>query len=791
MKKKKTNIFIGLLLIFCILFVDIAPALAEFMDDDDITTRKERQLLKKIEVIHEAFPNQTDEAALYATLVHRGDFTDYVNDSYDPDWDESQFKEKWSGIRADSNSVYNNPLGVVDPTELIRLFLAAGFSAAECLVETVAGIFDTSEENTKTYTNSEGEEVGSFSLECVWTKMVEKFITEPYHNVEERVDAKYEEFQSIDLLTAAAIVMIDSSGWVGTYSDENYQKALAGSGLVGNLADTPVTKFLSSIFNGVFCTVGFMLDVATDGAGVDIATTGFNLSAPITNYAEFGSSAFLSSPSERLSRYYTMSRICESGFIGGTYTSVQDIRDEDIYQGKKDKIAEEIIGLAQQFRALGDNGGGSSSQGAVCYYKVPGIEEEVSDLKVQTIQSEYGNVSGKVGDDIPGEGLIDFETTYIAGVVYPEVGGFDLETKKAQAVAARSYALTRAQAMNGAYNIGITIEGGQWVLRIRTSTSDQVFCHPDLGCGSVNGSMQGTTSGGYTVYAGGVNGNLTRQPLSPDDEIWTAVNETKGQVAVNSSGEVVYTPFASNDQNAWANAVASGSSYKDAIINHYSGDGVVDVTADCRGTLGDYDLEAYYQASQEASVSSGGPAADLANSANFKTIAEFNQHIKDSVNSAGYGTRAGVVAAGISLVGDYIMETGKRHRYSQGNRQDPETEGIGTDNFYMDCSSFAWWALYNGGFKLPCYAQTGEQKSWAQSNGMAETPGSGVGQAGDFLVSDSHIVLILGTYDDGYYVAHFSGTADGAKISKFSYSYVSGYTLINMDSYYNNSSNVR
>lgn len=357
MKKKKTNIFIGLLLIFCILFVDIAPALAEFMDDDDITTRKERQLLKKIEVIHEAFPNQTDEAALYATLVHRGDFTDYVNDSYDPDWDESQFKEKWSGIRADSNSVYNNPLGVVDPTELIRLFLAAGFSAAECLVETVVGIFDTSEENTKTYTNSEGEEVGSFSLECVWTKMVEKFITEPYHNVEERVDAKYEEFQSIDLLTAAAIVMIDSSGWVGTYSDENYQKALAGSGLVGNLADTPVTKFLSSIFNGVFCTVGFMLDVATDGAGVDIATTGFNLSAPITNYAEFGSSAFLSSPSERLSRYYTMSRICESGFIGGTYTSVQDIRDEDIYQGKKDKIAEEIIGLAQQFRALGDNGG--------------------------------------------------------------------------------------------------------------------------------------------------------------------------------------------------------------------------------------------------------------------------------------------------------------------------------------------------------------------------------------------------------------------------------------------------
>ena len=41
--------------------------------------------------------------------------------------------------------------------------------------------------------------------------------------------------------------MLDSSGWVGTYSDEKYKEALAGEGLVGNLIDrsNPITNFIS------------------------------------------------------------------------------------------------------------------------------------------------------------------------------------------------------------------------------------------------------------------------------------------------------------------------------------------------------------------------------------------------------------------------------------------------------------------------------------------------------------------------------------------------------------------
>ena len=764
MESKKLNIVISLLMIICLFFIDITPSLAAFMDDDNNVTRKERQLLKKIDIIHNTFKKQTDKEALYATLVHRGNYTDYVNQSYDPNWDEDEFRNQWSNFGTDASGLMNAPWssGLIDIKGLLNMIKAA----AVCLSE------------------------GNLDSKCVFDKAVESQIDDPQHNVENGAATKSFGMQSIDLLTAATIVMLDSSGWIGSYSDENYQKALAGVGLVGNLAEDNLTKFAASVFNGLFCTAGALADFASGGLAVDMATTGFNPTASFTQFAEFGSSALFSSLDQRLGRYYTMARICEDGFIGGTYQSVQHIDDDDIYQKRKNKIAKEIIRLAETFRELGDSSNVGNSEGAVCYYKIPGIDEEVYGLKVQTILSESGNVSGSPYDDIPGEDLIDFETTYIAGVVYPEVGGYDLETKKAQAVAARSFALTRGNGMPKP--IGeIRPENGQWVLRIRTSTSDQVFCHPDLGCGSLSGSMQGTASGADTVYAGGVNGVLTRQPLAPDDEIWTAVNETKGQVAVNSNGEVVHTDFVSTDQNAWASATAGGSSYKEAIINHYSGDGVVDVVADCRGTEGDYDLEAYYEASQAATESTAQPSLDLQNAKTYKTVAEFNQHIKDNVSSAGYGTREGVVAAGISLVGDYIMETGKRLRYDQVRRQNPETEGIGQLDFYMDCSSFAWWALYNGGFKLPCSATSTEQLSWAQSNGLAETPGTGVGKAGDFLISNGHAALIIGTYDDGYYIAEFSNWGTGAPISKYSYDSTARYKVINMDSYYSDTNNVR
>lgn len=204
-------------------------------------------------------------------------------------------------------------------------------------------------------------------------------------------------------------------------------------------------------------------------------------------------------------------------------------------------------------------------------------------------------------------------------------------------------------------------------------------------------------------------------------------------------------------------------------------------------------LEEYFLASENAYETGNTPSVDLA-STDYGSVDAFNKHIKDTVCEAGYGTRQGVVAAGMSLVGDYILATGTRLRYDQGGRQyydGGNNEGIINDNFYLDCSSFSWWALYNGGFNIPCWPYTGTQHDWSDSHGYSKTPGPGVGQAGDFLVSYGHIILIVGTYEDGYYCAEEAGWGVGAKISKRSYGGLGAYVVIDMEEYYSNPANIR
>lgn len=218
-------------------------------------------------------------------------------------------------------------------------------------------------------------------------------------------------------------------------------------------------------------------------------------------------------------------------------------------------------------------------------------------------------------------------------------------------------------------------------------------------------------------------------------------------------------------------------------------------------------LEILYETSNNATVSNNNPAVDLG-ATSFQNVENFNQYIKDNVNAAGYGTRAGVVAAGLSLISGYNFATGKRLRYSQPLRQvNKETntidsEGIVKNDFYLDCSSFAWWTLYTGGFKIPFFssgittrAYTGDQINWAKETGLLKPIEEG--KAGDFLVHHNskgeHIILVLGNYDGGYYCAEFSSPSSGAIISKRSYQLLKNeqYSLMDMSQYYGDSDNVR
>lgn len=219
-------------------------------------------------------------------------------------------------------------------------------------------------------------------------------------------------------------------------------------------------------------------------------------------------------------------------------------------------------------------------------------------------------------------------------------------------------------------------------------------------------------------------------------------------------------------------------------------------------------LEIMHQTSANAPVSANIPAVDLG-ATSFKTVENFNQYIKDNVNAAGYGTRNGVIAAGLSLISGYNFATGKRLRYSQPERQvnaetnNIDAEGIVNADFYLDCSSFAWWALYTGGFKTPLFssgnntqAYTGDQINWAKETGSLKPFEEG--RAGDFLIrhvtqANAHIVMIVGKDETGYYCAEFSSPDNGAQITKKTFTDLNnnGYNLIDMDAYYSNSNNVR
>lgn len=150
--------------------------------------------------------------------------------------------------------------------------------------------------------------------------------------------------------------------------------------------------------------------------------------------------------------------------------------------------------------------------------------------------------------------LIDFDK-YILGVAYQEAGGgtdsVSEQVFKAQAIAARSYALTRGSGMGG--KLSITEENGYVVINIRQTTGDQAYCDPDKGY-SVN--QVNNCSSGHPA-------------LSSNSPLRKWAQEVEGLVLVNSNGEVVYTPYTSDEQNAWRSMAQNGMKYDEILLKQY------------------------------------------------------------------------------------------------------------------------------------------------------------------------------------------------------------------------------
>lgn len=203
--------------------------------------------------------------------------------------------------------------------------------------------------------------------------------------------------------------------------------------------------------------------------------------------------------------------------------------------------------MASHFNSFINKFGGGTG---TCKYDVG--ESSYSNVKVRLYKNDRFELV--YSDDR----LIDFDK-YILGVAYQEVGGgtdsISEQVFKTQAIAARSYALTRGKKMAGVKALQITEENGYTVVNIRQTTSDQAYCDPDEGY-LPSGQLSNCSSGHLRL---------------PDDSpLRTWIKEVDGVVLVDSNGEVVNTPYFDKDQIAWRALAQSGMTSDEIILKHYN-----------------------------------------------------------------------------------------------------------------------------------------------------------------------------------------------------------------------------
>lgn len=266
-------------------------------------------------------------------------------------------------------------------------------------------------------------------------------------------------------------------------------------------------------------------------------------------------------------------------------TPIKDLSEAHrLYLNNRKEIKNVMYSYKDAYEYLvGHEYGSGAICGAVngnCTYSVKNIDNKtvnVSNLKVKLLQC--GDEDR--GKPIVGEELVDFEK-YITGVVYAENGGAPYEALKAQAIAARSYALMRGEKMGTKY-LKIYQENGQWILPIRNCTEDQVYCDPDTGCSAVR--KPSASGSATTIYSGANTKSYTyKGPLAADSDIRKAVAETTGKVLTDSSGKIFYASYTQTEQTAWNTAAKAGSDAYQALVSTYGSSNILKAT--CSGNVG-------------------------------------------------------------------------------------------------------------------------------------------------------------------------------------------------------------
>ena len=451
---------------------------------------------------------------------------------------------------------------------------------------------------------------------------------------------------------------------------------------------------------------------------------------------------------------------------------------------------------------VGNNNGGSQ----YCSYELNGILSSGT-VSLDNVQVELINCDGNAKDYRVLE-TIDFEK-YVVGVALAEVSwGKSPEYFKAQIVAARGFALKRNSSMcpSNPDNcfFGYNAETGK--IRMRACTNDQVYCDIDKPCYHVSRSGKPTIYGpeaegmaGATVWKG----QLSEQTKA---DILAAAEEVKGKVLVDSSGNVVYTNYINTDQNHWYELSQQGKNYEEILVEHYSGQGASGMNSATCSNYGNIDYGNYELSSDGDTILN--ERLDKFLESHGTSLEAFNQLIASNVEKNGYGTRAGVVAAAVTLIAElgnnynvkvpYFLSGGHHDGVKTGAvgywGSDTEDDGrrcvySGYGNIYtvcgLDCSGFVPWAIKNGGFQVGVNL-AGNFQNLSGAQRVSLDSGSAVLAPGDLLESEGHIVLVVGIDESShqYICAEASGKNAGVLFTRRPFSGGSGYWGVKMDGYY-------
>ena len=393
---------------------------------------------------------------------------------------------------------------------------------------------------------------------------------------------------------------------------------------------------------------------------------------------------------------------------------------------------------------------------------------------------------------------------YVADVVSQEVGGMTdegFDTYKAYAIAARTYALYHSyHGSNGASrdsNGNCTVPKGTAFQDYNTNPDENVKAAANETSGMILVNGDQLISSEYDAFAwykeeGGYFYLMQRDQKVPSD--W--IRNTKGKKEEYIQWCYEHKHGRGMSQNgAWYLADDQNYSY-DKILDYYY------------GSKTDYNAEL---ASSKGSSSSCPPKnnGDLKPLDNYKTNHDglkvldhtlsksekksLNDYLDKEIKAAGYGTGAGVAAAGQSLV-YWLEQNGYYLQYFWGGGQgagDSEVVGASPNwgstsygydpkghgnHFGMDCSGFVSWAVRTG-----CAPKSGarEAKYWL---GFGKGISLNEAKPGDVIASQGHAMLVVKNNGDGtVYVAEEN---DNLGFTLIGSGNMGGRTVVDMTKWY-------